>query len=93
MLNEETIGDLVESLIGYYYNPTITHNMTFQGPAAIVAVGFIRTLELACFSRWAATFAAQPAPPGQALTQNPALLVQVPLLVGPGIDAIRASLV
>ena len=52
MESKETIGDLVESLLGYYYN------LTLQGPAADTCEDFIRALELACFARWAAGYAA-----------------------------------
>ena len=52
MEDKETIGDLVESLLGYYYN------LTLQGPAPNLCEDFIRALELACFARWAAGYAA-----------------------------------
>ena len=58
MTDKETIGDLVESLLGYYYNLSIDWDRTLQGPAADTCEDFISALELACFARWAAWYAA-----------------------------------
>ena len=58
MADKETIGDLVESLLGYYYNLRLVWDRTLQGPAADTCEDFIRALELACFARWAAGYAA-----------------------------------
>ena len=58
MADKETIGDLVESLLGYYYNLRVVWDRTLQGPLADTCEDFIRALELACFARWAAGYAA-----------------------------------
>ena len=57
MADKETIGDLVQSLLGYY-NLRVVWDRTLQGPLADTCEDFIRALELACFARWAAGYAA-----------------------------------
>ena len=48
----------MESLLGYYYNFSIDWGRTLQGPAADTCEDFISSLDLACFARWAAWYAA-----------------------------------
>ena len=58
MTDEETIGDLVESLLGYYYNLSIDCARIWQGATADKCEDFIGALDLACCARCAAWYAA-----------------------------------